>query len=74
MPKQNAAPERNWVRIPVTIAAEQDRRTLCAILAACGLEVRVVRVKTTARGTPVRYVEFRPGPEKALVELAANSE
>ncbi len=48
-----------WIRIPVPIAAEQDRRDLCCILAANGLEVRIVRVKTTNRGTPKRYIEFR---------------
>lgn len=61
--------EAEWTRIPVPIPAEQDRRDLCAILASNGLEVRIVRVKTTNRGTPKRYVEYRPGPPKELLEV-----
>lgn len=49
----------NWVRIPTPISDEQDRRTLCAILCAAGLEVRIVKVQETSRGTPKRYVEYR---------------
>lgn len=49
----------DWTRIPAPVDTEQDRRTLYAILAALGLEVRVVRVKLTPNGTPKRYVEFR---------------
>lgn len=48
-----------WVRIPVAIDKEEDRRELCAILTACGLEVRIVRLKTTNRGVPKRYIEYR---------------
>ena len=48
-----------WVRIPEPVEAEADRRQLCAILTACGLEVRIVRVRATQRGTPKRYVEYR---------------
>ena len=48
-----------WVRIPVAIEREEDRRELCAILTACGLDVRVARIKTTNRGTPKRYVEYQ---------------
>ena len=44
--------EENWVRIPVHIEKEEDRRELCAILTAYGLEVRIVRIKPTNRGTP----------------------
>lgn len=51
--------EENWVRITVPIEKEEDRRELCAILTAYGLEVRIVRIKTTNRGTPKRYVEYR---------------
>lgn len=47
-----------WHRIPAQIEAETDRRTLCAILSAAGLAVRVVRVRETQRGTPKRYVEY----------------
>lgn len=57
---------------PAAIPAEQDRRELCAVLAANGLEVRIVRVKTTTRGTPKRYVEYRLGPVKDLLEIAVN--
>ena len=63
--------EHEWTRIPVPIAAEQDRRDLCAILAANGLEVRIVRVKTTNRGTPKRYIEYRDsGLTKDKLEVA----
>ena len=51
--------EQNWIRIPIPIADERDRRELCAILAANGLEVRVVRIRATKSGTPQRYVEYR---------------
>ena len=49
----------DWTRIPSPIEQESDRRTLCAILAAAGLEVRVVRVKATKSVSPKRYIEFR---------------
>lgn len=48
-----------WIRIPMAIDKEEDRRELCAILTAYGLEVRIVRIKETNRGTPKRYVEYR---------------
>lgn len=48
-----------WVRIPVPIDKEEDRRELCAIFAAYGLEVRIVKLKTTNRGTTKRYIEYR---------------
>lgn len=49
-----------WQRIPAPIADEQDRRTLCAILAAHDLEVRIVKERKSERGVYLRYVEFRP--------------
>lgn len=51
--------ETPWVRIPANIDNEADRRTITALLVAYGLEVRIVRIKPTNRGTPKRYVEFR---------------
>lgn len=48
-----------WRRIPVEIDADGDRRALAGILTAAGLEVRIVRVKETNRGTPKRFVEYR---------------
>lgn len=51
--------EAEWVRIPVNITNEDDRRAITGVLAAYGLEVRIVRIKWTNRGTPCRYVEFR---------------
>ena len=51
--------EAEWKRIPVPIPDERDRRELAAILTACGLEVRIVRLRLTQRGTPKRYLEFR---------------
>lgn len=49
----------DWIRIPVPVESETDRRTICAILAACGLTVRIVKVRLTQRGTVKRFVEFR---------------
>ncbi|MBQ9460125.1 MAG: hypothetical protein IJU66_09370 [Oscillospiraceae bacterium] len=48
-----------WKRIPVDIDIDADRRTLAGILTAHGLEVRVVKIKETNRGTPKRYLEYR---------------
>lgn len=49
-----------WIRIPAPIPTESDRRELCALLAGNGLEVRIVKVRLTNRGTPRRFVEYRP--------------
>ena len=49
----------DWIRIPMEITNETDRRTLCAILASIGLEVRIVKVKLTKGGTPKKYIEYR---------------
>lgn len=57
-----------WKRIPLPIAEESDRRTLVGILTSNGLEVRVVRIKPTNKGTPLRYVEYRDtGIDKPVV-------
>ena len=48
-----------WKRIPANITDEADRRQLAAILTAYGLEVRIVRIKNTNRGTPKRFIEYR---------------
>ena len=48
-----------WKRIPSPIADEQDRRTLCGILTAYGMEVRIVKERAAQRGTVSRYVEYR---------------
>jgi hypothetical protein len=50
---------KKWVRIPANVTDEADRRALTGILSAYGLEVRIVRIKSTNRGTPKRYVEYR---------------
>lgn len=50
---------KKWNRIPVNITEEADRRSLAAVLTAYGLEVRIVRIKSTNRGTPKRYIEYR---------------
>lgn len=52
--------EMEWTRIPSPIDAEADRRNICAILISIGLEVRIVKIKATARGSAKKYVEFRP--------------
>ena len=49
----------SWKRIPANITDEADRRQMVAILSAYGLEVRIVRLKETNRGTPKRFVEYR---------------
>lgn len=49
-----------WTRIPAAIQNEEDRRTLCAILSAHGLEVRITKDRQTKSATFKRYVEFRP--------------
>ena len=48
-----------WTRIPLPIEAETDRRTMTAVLASIGLEVRVVKVRLTKGGTPKKYIEYR---------------
>lgn len=53
------ATSKKWIRIPVPVPDEADRRQLAGILTACGLEVRIVRIKSTNRGTPKRFVEYR---------------
>ena len=50
---------QGWARIPAEIRSETDRRTLAATLAELGLEVRIVKVKETPRGSPKRYLEYR---------------
>ena len=49
----------DWTRIPTPIDQEADRRTLCAVLAAYGLEVRVVKVRVTKSGSIKRFIEYR---------------
>lgn len=48
-----------WYRIPVPIAAEKDRRDLVAILAACGLSVRIVGVKETPKSAKKYFIEYK---------------
>ena len=47
----------DWTRIPAPIEKEDDRRALCAILAANGLTVRIVVEKNTS-GYRKWYVEY----------------
>lgn len=54
--------DTSWARLPCPVADENDRRELCAILAANGLEVRIVRERT-ARAYK-RFVEYRAQPEQ----------
>lgn len=49
-----------WTRIPVPIDNETDRRTMVCILAASGLEVRVIKVRATPSSSYKRYIEYRP--------------
>lgn len=55
----------SWMRIPASISDESDRRSLCAILCAYGLEARIVRVRETSRGGLKRYVEYRSPEERS---------
>lgn len=51
----------DYIRIPVPIDREEDRRSLCAILAAAGLEVRIVRARSgQSKSAPFKkYVEYK---------------
>ena len=49
----------DWTRIPMEITNETDRRTICAILASVGLEVRIVKVKPTKGSAYRKYIEYR---------------
>ena len=48
-----------WTRIPIEISNETDRRTMTAILASVGLEVRIVKVKPTKGSAYRKYIEYR---------------
>ena len=48
-----------WTRIPLPIEAETDRRTMAAILASVGLEVRIVKVKPTKGSAYRNYIGYR---------------
>ena len=51
----------DWTRIPAPIESEQDRRTICATLAAAGLAVRIVKARSgAAKSSPFKkYIEYR---------------
>lgn len=48
-----------WTRIPQPIDNDQDRRAMCGILTAAGLEVRIVKVRKSSGATPKRFIEYR---------------
>lgn len=51
-----------WGRIsPAPIEAEQDRRTICGLLTAVGLTVRIVKARSgTNKSAPFKkYIEYR---------------
>jgi len=48
-----------WTRIPQPIDNDTDRRAMCGVLTAAGLEVRIVRIRKTSGATPKRFVEYR---------------
>ena len=52
-------PDTIWSRIPIPIESEQDRRTMTAILASVGLEVRVVKERSTPSSSYKRYIEYK---------------
>ena len=49
----------DWIRIPTPIESEADRRALVAILAAAGLEVRIVKERPTKSSAYKRFVEYK---------------
>ena len=51
----------DWTRIPAPIEAEQDRRTICGLLVAAGLTVRIVKARSSpAKSAPFKkYIEDR---------------
>ena len=49
----------DWTRIPMEITNETDRRTMAAILASVGLEVRIVKVKPTKGSAYRKYIVYR---------------
>jgi hypothetical protein len=51
--------DSEWSRIPLPIESEDDRRTLCAVLASVGLAVRIVRFRNTPKGVFKKYIEYR---------------
>lgn len=54
--------DATWTRLPCPIPDEQDRRELCAILAANGLEVRIVKERQN-RGVYKRFLEYHAQQE-----------
>lgn len=63
-----------WTRIPQPIDSYQDRRAMCGILTAAGLEVRIVKVRKSSGATPKRFVEYRnTGLVKPLTEKAGQA-
>lgn len=63
-----------WTRIPQPIDNDQDRRAMCGILTAAGLEVRIVKVRKSSGTTPKRFVEYRDtGLVKPLTEKAVQA-
>ena len=48
-----------WTRIPLPIEAETDRRTMSAILASVGLEVRIVKERKTKGSAYQKFIEYR---------------
>ena len=48
-----------WTRIPLPIEAETDRRTMTAVLASIGLEVRIVKERKTKGSAYQKFIEYR---------------
>lgn len=48
-----------WTRIPLPIESDSDRRTMAAVLASAGLEVRIVKERKTKGSSYQRYIEYR---------------
>lgn len=54
--------DSSWTRLPYPIIDDRDRRELCAILAANGMEVRIVKERQN-KGIYKRYLEYRAPQE-----------
>lgn len=51
----------NWTRIPAPIESEADRKTICGLLVAAGLTVRIVKARSGPKpSSPFKkYIEYR---------------
>ena len=48
-----------WIRIPVPIENDADRRAVAGALLSAGLTVRIVKAKPTPKGVWKKYIEYK---------------